>query len=93
MTEIIAAGFYKREEGSAVLLFAPNAVYMPDGTSLLVEQKTEYQYPINGWNWFDTKEQAYASHGLEIPAEPAPPAPPVKLSPADRPRRARDNNP
>jgi hypothetical protein len=93
MTEIIAAGFYKREEEATTLLFAPNAVYMPDNISLLAEQKTEYQYPVNGWSWFDTKEQAYAYYGLEIPVEPGLPTEPTKIPPADRPKRTRGNNP
>jgi hypothetical protein len=92
MTETIAAGFYKHEEGARILLFAPNAVYIPDGISLLVGERTEYQYPVDGWNWFDSKEQAYAHYGLEVPAEPEPPALFVKSNPAERDRRPGGNN-
>lgn len=56
------AGFYKIDPSSGELLCAPNAVYAP-GFTLLREQHEEYQYPQDGWVWFDTREQAEAGLG------------------------------
>jgi len=55
-------GFYNTE-----FLYAPNAVNFPDGTSLIKEQKETYKYPVNGWTWFDSIEDAYAAQGKTPP--------------------------
>jgi len=34
---------------------------------LLEEQKTAYTYPIDGWYWFDTEEEAIVFFGLPTP--------------------------
>lgn len=49
------AGFYKQNE---VLEweYAPNFVYAPTYT-LVKELKDTYDYPVDGWNWYD--EQPY----------------------------------
>lgn len=47
--------FYKKEGAS--LLDAPNSVAGPDFT-LRAENKDSYSYPVQGWYWFDTVEQA-----------------------------------
>jgi hypothetical protein len=49
------AGFYKFEE--ELLRFAPNAVYAPNFTLLVSLQET-YNYPIEGWHYFATTEDA-----------------------------------
>ena len=49
------SGFYKWVGDE--LLFAPNAVYAPEYT-LLREEKDQYQYPVDGWTWFDNEAQA-----------------------------------
>lgn len=49
------SGFYKLYGDE--LVFAPNAVYNKDFT-LLREEKNTYTYPIDGWEWFDSKENA-----------------------------------
>lgn len=59
------AGFYKIDPSSGELLFAPNAVHAPTFT-LLREQHAEYQYPQDGWYWFDTRAEAVAELGAEI---------------------------
>jgi hypothetical protein len=51
------AGFYRRDSDLGELLFAPNAVYGPEFT-LLAEQHAEYQYPVDGWVWFESLETA-----------------------------------
>jgi hypothetical protein len=50
-------GFYTYDGNEG--FFAPNAVYAKDYV-LLKEQKDTYTYPVNGWWWFDTLEQAQA---------------------------------
>ena len=49
------AGFYKQNEEEQ-WMYAPNFVYAPTYT-LLKEEKNTYDYPIDGWNWYD--EQPY----------------------------------
>jgi hypothetical protein len=44
------AGFYKLEEDNWI--YAPNFVYAPDYT-LLKEEKDTYEYPVDGWYWYD----------------------------------------
>lgn len=47
------SGFYKQfEDGSWV--YAPNFVYGPD-FELVRELKDTYEYPIDGWSWYDQK--------------------------------------
>jgi len=54
-------GFYKNDGG--VLLEAPNYVYSKDYT-LLIEKKDEYEYPVDGWKYFDSRELAIAEYGI-----------------------------
>jgi hypothetical protein len=49
------SGFYKINNGS--LLCAPNFVINKD-FELYRETKDQHTYPIDGWNWFDSKEEA-----------------------------------
>jgi hypothetical protein len=44
------SGFYKFEDGN--WQYAPNFVYGP-GYELMREKKYEYQYPVEGWSWYD----------------------------------------
>lgn len=57
--------FFKNDEG--MLLEGPNAVYAPAFT-LLKEDKDTYTYPVEGWYWFDSEEEARSYFGLP-PAE------------------------
>ena len=50
--------FYKRENEE--LLVAPNFVRGPN-FDLFAEQKDEYQYPVEGWYWFDDLDAAMAA--------------------------------
>ena len=50
--------FYKRENEE--LHAAPNFVYGP-GVSLTAETKDDYEYPVEGWYWFDNLDAAMAA--------------------------------
>ena len=45
------SGFYKQNEDGE-WLFAPNFLYGPN-FELLRELKDTYNFPIDGWYWFD----------------------------------------
>jgi hypothetical protein len=49
--------FYKRENEQ--LLTAPNFVYS-DTVSLEADSHDQHSYPVDGWYWFDTLDQALA---------------------------------
>ena len=49
------SGFYKND--NTELLYAPNGVMHQD-YDLLAENHMNYEYPIDGWYWFDTEEEA-----------------------------------
>jgi hypothetical protein len=52
-----ASGFYRREEDN--LVYGPNFVLGPyQAYELKREKKDEYTYPIDGWYWFDSEEDA-----------------------------------
>ena len=55
-------GFYNTE-----FFYAPNSVNFPDNTSLVKEEKDTYKYPVKGWTWFESIEDAYASQGKTPP--------------------------
>lgn len=46
----------------------PNSVFGPDYL-LLAENKDTYKYPINGWYWFDTIEEAKLFFGIKDPID------------------------
>jgi hypothetical protein len=60
-----SGGFYKLD--SDFLLYAPNYVL---NANYELENNTHNQhiYPIDGWYWFDSVEDAYVK--LDIPFEP-----------------------
>jgi hypothetical protein len=51
------SGFYKRE--GETLHYAPNYVINKD-FELHRETKDQHTYPVDGWSWFDSEEQAKA---------------------------------
>ena len=53
-------GFYKIDPETGELLYAPNAVYGP-GFTLLQDEKEQHQYPVDGWHWFDSEDEARAA--------------------------------
>ncbi len=56
--------FFKKQEQE--LLEAPNFVYSKD-YSLLVEEKDTYTYPVDGWQWFDSEDEARLAYNLPKP--------------------------
>lgn len=54
--------FYKIEDG--VLLVEPTSIVSLDYT-LFADIHDEYEYPVYGWYWFDTEEEAKAFFGIE----------------------------
>jgi hypothetical protein len=48
-------GFYKKQNEE--LLYAPNIV-AGSGYVLLKQDKDAYQYPVDGWSWFESEEEA-----------------------------------
>lgn len=54
--EIInTSGFYKNDNGT--LLFGPNFVLNKD-FELRRETHEQHTYPVDGWAWFDSEDQA-----------------------------------
>jgi hypothetical protein len=45
---------------------APNFVHAPE-YDLVAESKDDYSYPVDGWTWFDTLEEAYKFFGVALP--------------------------
>lgn len=54
------SGFYKLD---GELLYGPNFV-LNANYELRKETHTKYTYPVDGWYWFDTEEQAREFFGL-----------------------------
>jgi len=54
-------GFYKLTDDG--LLYGPNAIYSPIYT-LLIADKDNYSYPVDGWYYFDNDDEAYTFFNL-----------------------------
>jgi hypothetical protein len=54
--------FYKYEAPD--LHQAPNFVYLPSRIVLTKETHTNFDYPVEGWYWFDEREQALDFFGI-----------------------------
>ena len=48
-------GFYKKQNEE--LLYAPNIIE-GSGYVLLAQDKDTYQYPVDGWSWFENEQAA-----------------------------------
>ena len=57
------SGFYKAADGR--LLFAPNAVWAPD-YDLFRKDNVTYDYPVQGWYWFDSEKEARAFFDVPV---------------------------
>jgi len=66
------SGFYKNTNGN--VCYAKHSVDAPTFT-LIAAQHQSYTYPIDGWHWFNSEEEAYISFGIPIPAQPSPSEP------------------
>lgn len=53
-------GFYKNN--GYELLYAPNFVEMPN-IILIAEEKDSYEYPVNGWVWANSEDEAVSLLG------------------------------
>lgn len=60
------SGFYRKDNDQ--LLFAPNFVY-GEAFELFRNNKNTYEYPVNGWKWFDSEEEARLEYNLPKPPE------------------------
>lgn len=63
-------GFYKVDD--TILLFGPNFV-LNQKYELLRADHTRYEYPVDGWYWFDSEEEARTFFNLP-PKEPTKPS-------------------
>lgn len=52
------SGFYKEENGE--LVYGPNFV-LNKNFELYKETRDQYTYPVDGWYWFDSEEEALTS--------------------------------
>lgn len=68
--QVDTSGFYNNNNG---FLYAPNFIDSPT-CSLNRNEKDTYNYPIDGWYWFNTVEEAAKFFGIEWPP-PVPPEP------------------
>jgi hypothetical protein len=55
-------GFYKKQNEE--LLYGPNIIE-GDGYVLLAQEKDSYEYPVDGWHWFDSEEAATEYFGTK----------------------------
>lgn len=58
------SGFYKYESDN--LLYGPSFVISKD-FELRAESKDEHTYPIDGWYWFDSIEDACLFFNIPLP--------------------------
>ena len=70
------SGFYKGESPNLLFgrFYVLNANY-----ELWRNKKDEYTYPVDGWRWFETEEEARIHYN--IPKEDLPPPPEPELPP------------
>ena len=63
---MMTKGFYKNDDG--MVLHGPTMV---SNTNYVLNDdlKDTYTYPVDGWYWFDSVEEAYLFFGLELPIE------------------------
>lgn len=58
------SGFYKLDNNE--LLYGPNFV-LNANYELRKENYNQHNYPVDGWYWFDSKDDAIIFFNLEIP--------------------------
>jgi hypothetical protein len=64
------SGFYKNDDG--MLLYGKNYV-LTGSYNLYREQKDNYEYPIGGWKWFDTEQDARLHYNITKKEDPTDP--------------------
>ena len=60
----MSSGFYKYE--SEILSYGPNFV-LDLNYELRKESKDDHTYPVDGWYWFNSIEEAYAFFNILNP--------------------------
>ncbi len=60
--------FFKIEPDSGDLLIGPNYV-LNMNYELYAETHDEHTYPVDGWYWFETIEDACAAFEIPVPPE------------------------
>lgn len=60
----MSAGFYKID-GTNNLIYAPNTVLNAE-FELTKEKHEEYKFPIDGWYWFNSEEEAREFFNLPL---------------------------
>jgi hypothetical protein len=64
-TSMDTSGFYRADEDA--LLYAPTTV-MGSEFELLRQEKETYEYPVEGWYWFDSEAEARKFFNLPNPS-------------------------
>lgn len=54
------SGFYKLDPDDVTILHGPNFVLNAD-YELRRDTKDEHSYPVDGWSWYDSEEEALAA--------------------------------
>ena len=54
------SGFYNNKGD-----YAKNGIWAPSYT-ILAEKKETYVYPVNGWTWYESVEEAQQKEGFDI---------------------------
>jgi hypothetical protein len=57
--------FYKKDHN--LVLEAPSVLNI--NYLLITNNKDLYEYPVDGWYWFDSKEEAYDYFGITLVVE------------------------
>lgn len=65
MTTENTSGFYKKFSDSNYIIHAHNFVSTPS-FELLRETKDEFEYPMDGWYWFDDEKAAHEFFGQTV---------------------------
>ena len=60
------SGFYKNDNGQ--LLFGKNYV-LSGSYNLYRDQKNNYTYPLGGWYWFESEEEARVQFNIPAPVK------------------------
>jgi hypothetical protein len=66
MTQAGFYSIYRAPQGDYEIHYAPNFVTFSSGLTLLAESHDQYQYPVDGWSWFENENQARAEFGVEL---------------------------
>ena len=60
-------GFYRVD--NETMLVCGRLYVLNQDYALYRDEKDTYEYPIDGWRWFDSEDEAYNYFNLEKPSE------------------------